>query len=57
MTSAARRTVDLNAWYHAIHQVTGDMAPCFNKATAADLARWAEMLRKVAEDMAAAGKP
>ena len=27
---------DLNNWHHAIHQVTGDMALRFNKATVAD---------------------
>jgi hypothetical protein len=42
---------DLNQWHHAIHQVTGDMALRFNKATAADLERWAKMLREVAEEM------
>ena len=47
---------DLNAWHHAIHQVTGGMALRFNKATGADLERWAEMLRKVAGEMAATSK-
>ena len=46
-------TIDLNAWHHAIHQVTGNMALRFNRATPADLERWAEMLRKVAEEMEA----
>jgi hypothetical protein len=45
--------VDLNQWHHAIHQVTGEMALRFNKATAADLARWAGMLRAVATGMEA----
>ena len=36
-----------------LHQVTGDMALKFKGATAADLARWAEALRAVAEEMAA----
>jgi hypothetical protein len=53
MTSPAARHADLNKWHHAIHQVTGDMALCFNKATAADLERWAKMLRDVAEKMEA----
>ena len=47
---------DLNAWHHAIHQVTGDMALRFNKATAADLERWAEILQEVAEEMVATSK-
>jgi hypothetical protein len=33
------RVIDLNAWHHAIHQVTGDMALRFNRATPADLRR------------------
>jgi hypothetical protein len=45
---------DLNAWHHGIHQVTGAMALRFNRATAADLQRWAEMLRVVAAEMDAA---
>jgi hypothetical protein len=36
---------DLNKWHRAIHQVTGDMALRFNRATAADLERWAKTLR------------
>lgn len=44
---------DLDQWHHAIHQVTGDMALRFNKATAADLERWAKMLREVAKEMEA----
>jgi hypothetical protein len=51
-TSAA--IFDLNRWHHAIHQVTGDMALRFNKATAADLERWATALREVATEMEAA---
>jgi hypothetical protein len=47
---------DLNKWHHTIHEVTGDMALRFNKATAADLERWAKMLREVAEEMEAVGK-
>lgn len=50
-----RRVIDLNAWHHAIHQVTGDMALRFNRATAADLERWTRMLRDVAREMDAAG--
>jgi hypothetical protein len=49
-------TIDLNLWHHAIHRVTGDMALRFNRATPADLERWANMLRKVAEEMEAAGQ-
>jgi hypothetical protein len=30
---------DLNKWHRTIHQVTGDVALRFNRATAADLAR------------------
>jgi hypothetical protein len=47
-------TVDLNRWHHAIHQVTGNMALRFNRAAAADLERWAKMLRTVANEMEAA---
>jgi endogenous inhibitor of DNA gyrase (YacG/DUF329 family) len=43
--------IDLNAWHHAVHQVTGDMALKFNRATATDLQRWAGMLRVVAGEM------
>jgi hypothetical protein len=43
--------IDLNQWHHAVHQITGDMALRFNRATAADLERWAEMLRAVAGEM------
>jgi hypothetical protein len=42
---------DLNAWHHAVHQVTGAMALRFNRASAADLQRWAVMLRAVAMEM------
>ena len=45
------RHIDLNKWHHAVHQVTGYMALRFNKGTAADLERWAKMLREVAEEM------
>jgi hypothetical protein len=48
---------DLNKWHHAVHQVTGDMALRFNKATAADLERWAKALREVADEMEAVAKP
>jgi endogenous inhibitor of DNA gyrase (YacG/DUF329 family) len=44
-------TIDLNRWHHAVHQVSGAMALRFNKATPADLAEWAEMLRKIATEM------
>jgi hypothetical protein len=44
--------IDLNAWHHAIHEVTGDMALRFNKATGDDLKRWVRMLRAVADEMA-----
>jgi hypothetical protein len=43
--------IDLNVWHHAIHQVSGGMALRFNKATSADLAEWAAMLRKIATEM------
>jgi hypothetical protein len=42
---------DLSEWHHAIHLVTGSMALHFNKATAADLERWANALREVADEM------
>ena len=57
LTDNAAAHTDLNAWYYAIHQVTGAMASRFNKATAADLESWAKVFREVAEGMAAAGKP
>ncbi len=44
--------IDLNAWHHALHQVTGAMALHFNSASTADLRRWAAQLRAVAEQMA-----
>ena len=50
------RHADLNEWHHVIHLVTGDMALRFNNATAADLKRWAKMLRVVAEEMRMAAK-
>jgi hypothetical protein len=43
--------IDLNAWHHAIHQITGDMAVRFNRATIKDLQRWICKLRAVAEQM------
>jgi hypothetical protein len=43
--------IDLNKMHHAIHQVSGDMALRFYKATAADLIRWTKMLRELARDM------
>jgi hypothetical protein len=46
--------IDLNVWHHAIHQVTGDMAFHFNRATPADLQRWAKKLRTVADEMESA---
>jgi hypothetical protein len=48
--------IDLNVWHHAVHQVTGNMAAHFNRATPEDLQKWAGMLRKVAEEMEAAGR-
>jgi hypothetical protein len=35
-------------------KVTGDMALNFNRASTADLARWAEALREIVAEMAAA---
>jgi hypothetical protein len=45
------RPVDLNRLHHALHQVTGDMAIKFNKATPADLALWIKALRVIARAM------
>ena len=42
---------DLNKWHHALHLVTGSMALHFNRATAADLERWANALREVVDEM------
>jgi hypothetical protein len=49
--SAPDEVIDLNTWHHAIHQVAGDMAIRFNRATAADLERWVRMLQAVAQEM------
>ena len=49
--------IDLNRWHHAIHLVTGDMAVRFNGAGAADLKRWAKMLREIADEMESAIRP
>ena len=59
MTDAAVHTTtfDLNEWHHALHQVTGDMALRFNKATTDDLTRWAKMLRDIANGIGAAERP
>ena len=46
-------TVDLNKWHHDVHQVSGGIALKFNKATVADLARWARALRVIADEMEA----
>jgi hypothetical protein len=43
--------IDLNAWHRAIHQVTGDMAVRFNRASIADLQRWIRKLRAIADEM------
>jgi hypothetical protein len=52
MSSSVRTSgPDLNKWHHAVHQVTGDMAVLFNRATIDDLKRWAEMLRTIADEM------
>jgi hypothetical protein len=47
-------SIDLNAWHHAIHLVTGDMSVLFNRASAADLKRWSRALRHIADEMEAA---
>jgi hypothetical protein len=49
MEPTLRGIIDLNAWHHAIHQVAGDMAVRFNRATIKDLQRWMHELRAVAE--------
>jgi hypothetical protein len=51
--SAQVEVIDLNAWHHAIHQVTGDMALRFNRATADDLKRWSRALQRVTKEMQA----
>jgi endogenous inhibitor of DNA gyrase (YacG/DUF329 family) len=48
--------IDLNDWHHAVHQVTGGMALRFNRATTADLERWAAMLRAVDDEMEAVAR-
>jgi hypothetical protein len=47
--------IDLNRWHHAIYQVTGDMALHYNKATADDVTRWADVLRAIANEMQKGG--
>lgn len=42
------RAIDLNRLHHALHQVTGDMAIKFNRATPADLELWIRTLRVIA---------
>jgi hypothetical protein len=49
--SGVTTVIDLNKMHYAIHQVSGDMALRFYKATAADLIRWAKTLRGLAQDM------
>jgi hypothetical protein len=50
-TGKQMSVIDLNKMHHAIHQISGDMALRFNKATVDDLKRWAKMLRELARDM------
>jgi hypothetical protein len=45
--------IDLNRLHHALHQVTGDMAIKFNKATPADLELWIRALEVIAKAMKA----
>jgi hypothetical protein len=47
---------NLNAFHHAIHQVTGGMSLKFNRAAADDLRQWAEALHSVADEMKAAAE-
>jgi hypothetical protein len=56
MSGVTMPVIDLNKMHHAIHQVSGDMALRFYKATAVDLIRWAKMLRELAQDMEDAAK-
>ena len=51
MSGVTMPVIDLSKMHYAIHQVSGDMALRFYKATAADLIRWAKMLRELAQDM------
>jgi hypothetical protein len=44
-------TIDLNAWHFDLHQVTGNMATHFNRATPEDLQKWAKALRAIAGEM------
>ena len=46
--------IDLNRLHHALHQVTGDIAVKFNRATPADLELWIKALRVIARAMEAA---
>jgi hypothetical protein len=49
--------IDLNAWHHALHQVTGTMALRWCKATPEDLRQWARELRAVAVAMDSTAAP
>jgi hypothetical protein len=46
--------INLNAWHHALHQVTGGMALRWCRATKEDLTEWARELRAVAAAMESA---
>ena len=47
-------TVDLNQMHHSIHQISGNMALKWCRATPADLQQWAKALRTLADEMEAA---
>jgi hypothetical protein len=46
--------IDLREFHYRVHGVTGDMAIAWCRATPADLVRWADTLRVIADGMAAA---
>ena len=52
--------ISLTAWHRALHEVTGDMALRWCRATPSDLVDWARELHAIAQAMeasAAGGQP
>jgi endogenous inhibitor of DNA gyrase (YacG/DUF329 family) len=47
--------IDLNSWHRGLHMITGAMALRFNRATPADLEKWAKALKAIAGEMEACG--
>jgi hypothetical protein len=49
--------INLLAWHRGLHLITGGMALRFNRATPADLAKWAGMLKVIAAETEAVAPP